>query len=166
MSGSEQFAGVISQVQGLWESRLEHPQIFSGFMDLDVPSALVSMAQRAAASREFAGETISRARRQLALAEAMFVALEHDVAVEFDQQVSDQMRSMIANGTAWREREAAANLSVVDRRVEQRGMELRLRNARAQVRELDDVFSAWRDTEWALDRQVRLLALRHQLGEV
>ena len=44
--------------------------------------------------------------------------------------------------------------------------ELRLAAAKAQVRELEDCYEAWRQTEWALDRQVRLLQLRSALGEV
>lgn len=166
MSGSEQFGRVVDRISGMHEGRSAWPDVFSSGWTMDVPSALATIAQQVAASREYAGELLSRARKDLSVAEAMFSALEHDAGVEWDRAVDGQRSKMIAHGAAWGEREASANLSVLDRRVELRGFEMRLRNARGQVRELEDVFQAWRDTEWALDRQARLLSLRHQLGEV
>jgi hypothetical protein len=145
---------------------MEHPQIFLGPINLDVPDQLVELAVQAAANREFAAESLARARRLLSTAQAVQTAMEHDTRTAWDEAVIDQMRQMIGNGTAWGEREAQANLSVLDRRVEMKGVEVQIQNAKGRVRELEDVYQAWRDSEWAIDRQVKLMALRHQLGEI
>src|SRR5690606_19817406 len=102
----------------------------------------------------------------LSAAVAMLTALEQDIEDDFDRAVLGNSKRAIAEGTAWQERKAAASLAVLDRRIELRGYELRLAEAKAQVRELEDCYEAWRQTEWALDRQVRLLQLRSALGEV
>lgn len=162
----DRFTSLFSQVSKARESALPFPKVFSDPVDLSIPGALSDFAARAAASREFMAEVVSRSRRAVSLAETMLVALEHDVSVEVDRRLVEQSNRMIAGGSAWQERSAAANLSVLDRRVELRGVEMRLRNAKAQLREMEDCYEAWRQTEWALDRQARLLQIRSQLGEV
>lgn len=156
----------VEAINQIWEGRLEHPQTFISPNNFDDVNELVVAAQIAAANREFMGETVARARRLFGAAEAMLYGLEWDLTVEFDRALVDDGQRYIATGWAWREREAQANLSVLDRRVEFRGAELRIKDAKSKVKEVEDVFQAWRDTEWALDRQARLLSLRHALGEV
>lgn len=171
MSGSDRQAeSLVKSINSLRGQMLEHPDVFTKITGsdegFDMPGQIAETAQLAAASREFMGELLSRARRGLAILEAMYAASEHDLSVELDQAIDGHSQRMIAGGTAWQERAAKANLSVLDRKVELRGMELRVRNAKSQVREIEDCYQAWRDTEWALDRQVRLLQLRHAIGEV
>jgi hypothetical protein len=147
----------------------DHPQVFIN-VDPDPtlmhPYFVQEMATRAAATREFVGAQLAKSRRYLSVLEAMFSGFEHDLQVALEQATDEAASSLIARGFAWQERSARANLSVLERRVDHRGVELKLRNAKSLVREIEDCYQAWRDTEWALDRQVRLLQLRHAIGEI
>lgn len=162
----KQLSEQVLMISALWERRMGHPQIFTGPRDDADVGKLVEDAQVAAANREFTASEVAVARRRFALVEMYHSAMEHDLNVEKEKALDDNAQALIARGYAWGEREAKANLSVLDRRVEMKAAEMKVKEARAKVRELEDVYQAWRDTEWALDRQAKLLALRSQLGEV
>lgn len=160
------FDEAMAEVEARHRQRLAFPSVFREAEEGGWPSDLAVVAQQSAAYRERMGEVVSQARFALAAAVAMVTALERDIEDDFDRSVMGQAKRAIAEGTAWQERKASASLAVLDRRIELRGYELRLAAAKAQVRELEDCYEAWRQTEWALDRQVRLLQLRSALGEV
>lgn len=161
------FDEAMAEVEARHRQQLAFPTVFRAAEEEGGwPSELAAVAQETAAYRERMGELVAGARFALSAAVAMLTALEQDIEDDFDRAVLGNSKRAIAEGTAWQERKAAASLAVLDRRVELRGYELRLAEAKAQVRELEDCYEAWRQTEWALDRQVRLLQLRSALGEV
>jgi hypothetical protein len=120
----------------------------------------------AGARRERASQLLSDLRTLLVAPEEMVKAQALELRTKRDGVLMKHAGGSITQGHAWGEREAAANLSVIEDTMELRRAEQALARLRDIVRTADDAQRAWRDTEWAVDRLLRLQQLRTHLGEV
>ncbi len=145
---------------------LEPPAIFRDRDQQAAPSQLGEWAQFVAASREFMSEELQAARYALDLVTVITDVLAEDVEDLLDKELAQSAGRLINLGHAWQERRAAANLSLLERRVELRGERMQVSRLAATVRQLEHLHREWRAAEFTIDRMIRVTNLRLAMSEV
>jgi len=145
---------------------LEPPAIFRDRDQQQAPSQLGEWAAFVASQREFMAEELQAARYTLDLVTVIADVLGEDVEDKLDAELSRSAGRLINLGHAWQERRAAANLSLLESRVELRGERMQVSRLDATVRQLDHLHREWRAAEFTIDRMIRVTNLRLAMSEV
>lgn len=156
---------ISDRVTGLAEG-VEYPELMGSLHSDSAAVDLVEAAQLAAAQREFVGSRLADIRYQESLAKQMVKMVAERMADVKDGNLSTNFGRLSSRGMAAQERLAEANLSVAERMVDLRAAEYRLVQIEATTARVDAAWRAWRDAEFGIDRLVRIMQLRHALGEL
>lgn len=143
---------------------VKHPKIFTDEA-VDVQTIL-GQAVLAASYREFWGEVLGRARRYMSLVEGMAKAARHDYDAAVDATLTRDATKLINRSYSYEERRASAAVSHAEDRVRLRAVEIQFARARGVLAQIEQAHRAWRDTEFAIDRALRVWSFRHALGEM
>ncbi len=163
------FATRIQELAAQSEADLESvgfPMIMQKAPGVITSDWLVESAQIAGAQREYASAAMVSIRSRLMAATQMAIVQRMELEQAHDRVVIEQISRLISRSLSWEERKSHTRLGVLEEEIRLRAAEAQLAKLADFAKSAEDAQRAWRDTEWALERQLKLMQLRHALGEV
>ena len=162
----ELIESIVADTDGLSRIEESYPNVFIDRDQQATPDKLGEWAAYIASQREYIGAALSDANVVLDTVMEKLRLAEAVVEERRDTYLSENASSTFSQGLAAQERQARANLSVAELRMQLRPAQIAVAGLRSYVKQLESQHREWRANEFTLDRMIRITQLRLQMSEI